>query len=174
MSNLDLKQDHTILWWIASFSGKGVTSFQVLSFCCHRSDMVCNVLFFFGIHSIGVACLSAAGIHHPAVVYHSIFWASSRWNASGNLGNLCLSCFDSLIKGISWRTSQSGGSSNGSGPNRSLNNFTKSRNIFECIFTHRFFQYQWFLGWASSCFCILYFQHVFSIYTTFVGRWPWR
>ena len=55
--------------------------------------MVLNVLFFFGMHSIGVACFAAAGTHHPVVVYHSIFRASSEWNASGHLGSLCLSCF---------------------------------------------------------------------------------
>ena len=38
--------------------------------------------------------------HPPVVVYHSIFWASSEQNTSGHLGNLCLSCFDSSIKGI--------------------------------------------------------------------------
>ena len=82
--------------------------------------MVLNVPFFFGIHSIGVACFAAAGTHHPVVVYHSIFRASSEQNTSGHLGNLCLSCFDSLIKGISCDTSQNGGNFNGSGPNKSL------------------------------------------------------
>ena len=33
--------------------------------------------FLFGIHSIGMACLPVVGIHHPAMVYHSIFQASS-------------------------------------------------------------------------------------------------
>ena len=95
-------------------------SFHVFSFCCHRSNTVCNVPFFFGIHSIGAACFAAAGTHHPAVVYCSIFQASSEWNASGHLGSLCLSCFDSSIKGISCDTSQNGGNFSGSGPNRSL------------------------------------------------------
>ena len=80
-----------------------------ISFCCRRSNMVLNVPFFFGIHSIGVACFAAAGTHHPAVVYRSIFQASSEQNASGHLGNLCLSCFDSSIKGISCDTSRNGG-----------------------------------------------------------------
>ena len=75
-------------------------SFHVFSFCCRRLNTVLNVPFFFGIHSIGVACFAAAGTHHPAVVYCSIFQVSSEWNASGHLGSLCLSCFDSLIKGI--------------------------------------------------------------------------
>ena len=44
-----------------------------ISFCCCRSNTVLNVPFFFGIHSIGIACFAAAGIHHPGVVYHSIF-----------------------------------------------------------------------------------------------------
>ena len=62
--------------------------------------MVLNVPFFFGIHRIGVACFVAAGTHHPVVVYRSIFQAYSERNTSGHLGNLCLSCFDSSIKGI--------------------------------------------------------------------------
>ena len=61
--------------------------------------------FFFGIHSIGVTCFAAAGTHHPVVVYRLIFQASSEWNASRHLGYLCLSCFYSLIKGISCDTS---------------------------------------------------------------------
>ena len=95
-------------------------SFHVFLFCCCRSNTVLSVLFFFGIHSIGVACFSAAGTHHPAVVYCSIFWASSEWNTSGHLGSLCLCCFDSLIKGISCDTSRNGGNFSGSGPNKSL------------------------------------------------------
>ena len=71
-------------------------------------------------HSIGVACFVAAGTHYPAVVYRSIFQASSEQNASGHLGNLCLSCFDSLIKGISCDTPQNGDNFNGSGPNKLL------------------------------------------------------
>ena len=82
--------------------------------------MVLNVPFFFGIHSIGVACFAAAGTHHPVVVYCSVFQASSERNASGHLGSLCLSCFDSSIKGISCDTSQNGGNFSGSGPNRLL------------------------------------------------------
>ena len=65
-------------------------------------------------------CFVAAGTHHPAVVYHSIFRACSEQNTSGHLGSLCLSCFDSLIKGISCDTSRNGGNFNGSGPNKSL------------------------------------------------------
>ena len=80
-------------------------SFHVFSFCCHRSNMVLNVPFFFGIHSIGIACFAVAGTHHPVVVYRSIFGVSSERNASGHLGSLCLSCFDSSIKGISCDTS---------------------------------------------------------------------
>ena len=37
------------------------------------TNTVLDVPFFFGIHSIGVACFAAAGTHHPAVVYCSIF-----------------------------------------------------------------------------------------------------
>ena len=83
--------------------------------------MVHNVPFFFSIQSIGIACFAAAGTHHPVVVvYHSVFQASSEWNASGHLGSLCLSCFDSSIKGISCDTSWINGNFNGSGPNNLL------------------------------------------------------
>ena len=34
----------------------------------------------------------------------------------------------------------------------------KLRNVFECIFTCRFFQFQWFLGWASGCFVFCIFN----------------
>ena len=64
---------------------------------CRRSNTVLNVPFFFGIHSIGVACFAAAGTHHPAVVYCLIFQANSERNTSGHLGNLCLSCFDLIL-----------------------------------------------------------------------------
>ena len=70
--------------------------------------------------TISVTCFAAAGTHHPAVVYRSIFQANSEWNTSGHLGNLCLSCFDSLIKGISCDTSRNEGNFNGRGPNSSL------------------------------------------------------
>ena len=82
--------------------------------------MVLNVGFFFGIHSIGVACSGAAGTNHPVVVYCSIFRVSSERNASGHLGSLCLSYFDLSIKGISCDTSQNAGNFSGSGPNNSL------------------------------------------------------
>ena len=86
---------------MASCSRKGVTSFHVLSFCCLRLNMLRNVPLFFGIQSIGIACLSAADIHHPGVVYRSILRSRSGRKPSGHLGNLCLNCFDSSIKGIS-------------------------------------------------------------------------
>ena len=68
-------------------------------------NMVLSIPFFFGIHSIGVACFAAAGTHHPEVVYCLSFQVSSEQNASGHLGSPCLSCFDSSIKGILCNTS---------------------------------------------------------------------
>ena len=103
-----------------SLCRKGVTSFHVFSFCCCRLNMIHNVPFFFGIHSIGIACFMAADTHHPAVVYRSIFQVSSEWNASGHSGSLCLSCFDSSIKGILCDTSWIGSNFNGSGPSNLL------------------------------------------------------
>ena len=70
----------------------------------------------------------AAGTYHPAMVYHLIFQASSEWNASGHLGSLCLSCFDSSIKGISCDTSWIGSNFNESGPSNSL--------YFSVIYSH--------------------------------------
>ena len=140
-----------------------------------QCTMYCTILF--RIHSIGMTCLSAVGIHHIAVVYHSIFQAASGQNSLGHLGNLCLSCFDSSTKGISWKTLQSGSNSNGSGPNKSLNNLVKS---------------SWSRGMSSNVYSlvgffnpndlwdglpvVLYFpfQHPFSTNTTVVGRCPQR
>ena len=121
-----------------SLSGKGVTSFHVFLFCCRRLNTVCSVLFFFGIRSIGVACFAAAGTHHPAVVYHSIFQVSSEQNTSGHLGSLCLSCFDSSIKGILCDTSQIGDNFNGSGPSNLLYFSAISLHswgISECVYS---------------------------------------
>ena len=104
--------------------------------------MVLNVPFFFGIHSIGVSCFAAAGTHHPAVVYRSIFWASSERNTSGHLGNLCLSCFDLSIKGILCDTSRNGGNFNGSGPNKSLYFSaisSRSWGMSERVYSFKFF-----------------------------------
>ena len=66
------------------------------------------------------------------------FQASSGKNATGHLGSLCLSCFGSSIKGISWRTSWDGSNSNGSGPNRSLNNLAISswNEEYLKVYTH--------------------------------------
>ena len=38
-----------------SWSGNGVMSLTMLSFCSHRSKTVCSLLFFFGMQSIGTA-----------------------------------------------------------------------------------------------------------------------
>ena len=130
-------------WHIASWSGKGVASFHVFSFCCCRSNTVHSIPFFFGMHSIGIACFATAGTHHPAVVYYSIFQMSSEQNASGHLGNLCLSCFDSSIKGILCSTSQISGNFNGSGPSKSL--------YFSAISSH---------SWGIS-------EHVYSLSSFF-------
>ena len=69
--------------WMISCSVNGVTSLTVLSFCSHRLKTVHSLPFFFSIQSIGTAWCATAGIHHCAVVYLSIFWESSLWNALG-------------------------------------------------------------------------------------------
>jgi len=55
--------------WITSWSGKGIMSFTILSFCCHASTMVLGLPFFLGMHSSGAACLTEQGSHHPAFTY---------------------------------------------------------------------------------------------------------
>ena len=84
------------------WSGKGVTSFHVFSFCCCWLNTVLNVLFFL-VYTASVLLVLRLLVP-TTLVYHSIFWASSEWNTSGHLGSQCLSCFDSLIKGISCDT----------------------------------------------------------------------
>ena len=112
-------------------------------------NTVLNVLFFFGIHSIGITCFVAAGTHHLVVVYCSIFWVSSEQNASGHLGSLCLGCFDSSIKGISCDTSWIGGNFNRSGPNKLL--------YFSAISSH---------SWGIS-------EHVYSLSSFFKPTISW-
>jgi len=51
---------------MTSWSGKGVTSFTVLSFHCRASTTVLSLPFFLGMHSSGAACLTEWGSHHPA------------------------------------------------------------------------------------------------------------
>ena len=125
---------------------ESVTSFHVFSFCCDRLNTVLNVPFFFGIHSIGVACFAAAGTHHPVVVYRLIFRVSSEWNASGHLGSLCLSGFDSSIKGILCNTSRNGGNFNGSGSNNSL--------YFSVISSHNWGISERWRAWMPISTCI--------------------
>ena len=96
-----------------SWSGNGVTSLTVLSFCSHRSKTVCSLLFFLGMQSIGTAWCATAGIHHCAVVYLSIFWESSSWKCSGHFSSQEWMHFSGSIKLISWFTSQMGGSFSG-------------------------------------------------------------
>ena len=68
------------------WSGNGVTSLTMLSFCSCKSKAVCSLPFFFGMQSIGTAWCATAGIHHCAVVYLSIFWESSSQKCSGHFG----------------------------------------------------------------------------------------
>ena len=69
-----------------SWSGNGVTSLTVLSFCSHKLKTLRSLLFFFGMQSIGTTWCATAGIHHCAVVYLSIFWESSLRKCSGHFG----------------------------------------------------------------------------------------
>ena len=72
--------------WMISWSGNGVMSLTVLSFCSCKSKTVRSLPFFFGMQSIGTAWRATVGIHHCAVVYLSIFWESSSWKCSGHFG----------------------------------------------------------------------------------------
>ena len=69
--------------WMISWSGNGVTSLTMLSFCSHRLKTVCSLPFFFGMQSLGITWCATAGIHHCVVVYLSIFWESALWKCSG-------------------------------------------------------------------------------------------
>ena len=69
-----------MIYW----SGNGVTSLTMLSFCSHKSKTVRSLPFFFSMQSIGTAWCATAGIHHCAVVYLSIFWKSSSRKCSGH------------------------------------------------------------------------------------------
>ena len=70
--------------WMISWSGNGVTSLTVLSFCSCKLKTVCSLPFFFSMQSIGTAWCATAGIHHCAVVYLSMFWESSLQKCSGH------------------------------------------------------------------------------------------
>ena len=99
--------------WMISWSGNGVTSLTMLLFCSHKSKTVCNLLFFFGMQSIGTTWCATAGIHHCAVVYLSIFWESSSWKCSGHFGRWQWIHFLGSIRLILWLTSWIGGSFSG-------------------------------------------------------------
>ena len=86
ISSFDWYAALAISLWIISWSGNGVTSLTVLSFCYCKSKIVCSLPFFFGMQTIGTAWCATAGIHHCAVVYLSIFWESSSWKCSGHFG----------------------------------------------------------------------------------------
>ena len=51
---------------ITSWSGRGVTSFTILSFHCLASTMVLSFPSFFGMHKSGTACIMEQGSHHSA------------------------------------------------------------------------------------------------------------
>ena len=69
------------------WSGNGVMSLTVLSFCSHKSKTVRSLPFFFGMQSIGTTWCATAGIHHCAAVYLSIFWEISSWKCSGHFSS---------------------------------------------------------------------------------------
>ena len=103
-------------WWIASWSGIGVRSLWVLRFCSRRSNTIRNsfgFLVLFGIHIIGVAHDAVIGIHHPALIYCSIFAIKAGLNVSGHFGCLRWHIFVSSINGIWWLIFLSCGSLSG-------------------------------------------------------------
>ena len=97
---------HLLINLCHSQLGSEISSCYIMMYCiliwerCHVFPCILVLLsqieygsqctVFLGIHSIGIACFVAAGTHHPVVVYHSIFQASSEQNTSGHLGSLCL------------------------------------------------------------------------------------
>ena len=77
-STFDLNLPQATSSRIISWSGKGVTSFTVLSFCWHALMTVRKWPSFFRMHSIGMAWLTDLGSHHPA----SMYWFIFSWNSS--------------------------------------------------------------------------------------------
>ena len=98
---------------IRSWSGNGVTSFNVFSLRCLPSTTVRNAIVFLWTHSIGAAWSTWIGSHHPARVYRAIFSISSGFKESGHLGEWYLYLLFSSIMGILWFTSLNGGSRSG-------------------------------------------------------------
>ena len=77
-STFDLTHPLATSSWMTSWSGKGVTSFTVLSLCWHASMTVHSFLSFLLTHKRGAAWLTERGSHQPAFMYRLIF----SWNSS--------------------------------------------------------------------------------------------
>ena len=101
---------HATSSWMTSWSGKGVTSFTILSFRCRASNTVLNFPSFLGIHRSGAACVTDQGSYHPDPTYWFIFAWSSSCNEFGQRGVKYLYCLLSSTRWISWLTSLQGGS----------------------------------------------------------------
>ena len=97
------------LWQMLSWSGNGVTSLTVLSFCFWLSTTVRRPSSFFGRHNIGAANATLLLVHHPAVVYLSIFSRSCIFNESGHLGGRYIGLYVGSIRLILCTTSCIGG-----------------------------------------------------------------
>src|SRR6266481_8442719 len=94
-------------------------SFSILSFCIRKSNMVLSRVLFLGTYTMGTACCTIAGTHHPASVYLLTLSASLAFKASGHLGKQYLIHLPRSMRLIWWLISQSGGSLGGIFPIRS-------------------------------------------------------
>ena len=109
-----------MLWWMLSWSGNGVTSLMVLSFCFQLSTTIQRSSSFFGRHSIGAADAMLLLVHHPVVVYFSIFLRSCIFNESRHLGGWYIGLYVRSIKLILCTTFRIGGTLSGTRTVKSL------------------------------------------------------
>ena len=101
---------HATSSWMTSWSGKGVTSFTILSFHCRTLTTVLNFPSFLGVHRSGVACVTDRGSHHPDPTYWFIFAWSSSHNEFGQCGVKYLYHLLLSTRWILWLTSLQEGS----------------------------------------------------------------
>lgn len=71
-SIFDLNFACAISFQITFWSGKGATSFTVLSLCWWTSNAVLNVLYFFRIHNRGITWEAGLASHYWAFKYHLV------------------------------------------------------------------------------------------------------
>src|SRR5713226_8120264 len=71
---------------ICSWSGKGVTSFSMFSFCLRPSMTMRSRPLFLSTHNIGAACKTFVSSHQLLLVYNCILSISCYFSESGQRG----------------------------------------------------------------------------------------